>query len=127
MGLEEVKKIILVLSGKGGVGKSSVSTQTALGLLEKGLTVGLLDVDLCGPSIPRMIGIEGEEVHKSDGGLVPVLLENNKLKVRYLYFTGHIWSNLVIVFKDSFSKFIFSVFIIKISSPSQYLCLHISN
>ena len=127
MGLEEVKKIILVLSGKGGVGKSSVSTQTALGLLEKGLTVGLLDVDLCGPSIPRMIGIEGEEVHKSDGGLVPVLLQNNKLKVRYLYFTGHIWSNLVIVFKDSFSKFIFSVFIIKISSPSQYLCLHISN
>ena len=127
MGLEEVKKIILVLSGKGGVGKSSVSTQTALGLLEKGLTVGLLDVDLCGPSIPRMIGIEGEEVHKSDGGLVPVLLQNNKLKVRYLYFTGHIWSNLVIVFKDSFSKFIFSVFIIKISSPSQYPCLHISN
>ena len=84
MGLEEVKKIILVLSGKGGVGKSSVSTQTALGLLEKGLTVGLLDVDLCGPSIPRMIGIEGEEVHKSDGGLVPVLLENNKLKVSLL-------------------------------------------
>ena len=69
---------------KGGVGKSSVSTQTALGLLEKGLTVGLLDVDLCGPSIPRMIGIEGEEVHKSDGGLVPVLLENDKLKVRFL-------------------------------------------
>jgi len=84
MGLEEVKKIILVLSGKGGVGKSSVSTQTALGLLEKGLTVGLLDVDLCGPSIPRMIGIEGEEVHKSDGGLVPVLLENDKLKVMSL-------------------------------------------
>ena len=67
----------------GGVGKSSVSTQTALGLLEKGLTVGLLDVDLCGPSIPRMIGIEGEEVHKSDGGLVPVLLENDKLKVNF--------------------------------------------
>ena len=53
-----------------------------MGLLEKGLTVGLLDVDLCGPSIPRMIGIEGEEVHKSDGGLVPVLLENDKLKVK---------------------------------------------
>ena len=60
-----IKKIIAFGSAKGGVGKSSVSTQTALGLLEKGLTVGLLDVDLCGPSIPRMIGIEGEEVQRN--------------------------------------------------------------
>ena len=107
MGLEEVKKIILVLSGKGGVGKSSVSTQTALGLLEKGLTVGLLDVDLCGPSIPRMIGIEGEEVHKSDGGLVPVLLENNKLKVSLLKVLKQFIRSHLKQFCHRFSRFIF--------------------
>ena len=46
MGLAEVGNIVLVLSGKGGVGKSSVSVQTTLGLLSKGLKVGILDIDL---------------------------------------------------------------------------------
>ena len=46
MWLAEVGNIILVLSGKGGVGKSSVSVQTTLGLLSKGLKVGILDIDL---------------------------------------------------------------------------------
>ena len=46
MGLEDVKNVLLVLSGKGGVGKSSVSVQTTLGLLSRGLRVGILDIDL---------------------------------------------------------------------------------
>lgn len=57
--LEKVKKIILVLSGKGGVGKSTMSTQIALGLaLNENIEVGLLDLDICGPSVPRMLGLE---------------------------------------------------------------------
>ncbi|CAF2936430.1 unnamed protein product [Rotaria sp. Silwood2] len=56
--LDKVKRVIVVLSGKGGVGKSTVATQFALALYSRGLRVGLLDVDLCGPSIPRMFGVD---------------------------------------------------------------------
>jgi len=62
--LANVKKVILVLSGKGGVGKSTMSTQIALSLaLDENINVGLLDIDICGPSVPRMMGLEGQEVH----------------------------------------------------------------
>lgn len=74
--LQSVKHIILVLSGKGGVGKSSVSTQLALNLYASSPTarVGILDVDLTGPSIPRMLGVDGPQyaVHQSTSGWVPV-------------------------------------------------------
>lgn len=72
--LEGVKKIILVLSGKGGVGKSTVACELARGLSLKG-RVGLLDVDLTGPSIPRMMGVEGQSVHQSSEGWVPVYVD----------------------------------------------------
>ena len=67
-GLSGVNHVILVLSGKGGVGKSTVTTQLALGLVEAGKKVGVLDVDLCGPSIPRMLGLSGADVHQSSSG-----------------------------------------------------------
>jgi Mrp family chromosome partitioning ATPase len=72
--LASVKHIILVLSGKGGVGKSSVSTQLALNLYSSSPTarVGILDVDLTGPSIPRMLGVDSHGVHQSTNGWVPV-------------------------------------------------------
>ncbi|KIO29310.1 hypothetical protein M407DRAFT_242662 [Tulasnella calospora MUT 4182] len=76
--LANVKQIILVLSGKGGVGKSSVSTQLALSLyaLESSPRVGILDVDLTGPSIPRMFGVdEGYDVHQSSAGWVPIYVD----------------------------------------------------
>jgi Mrp family chromosome partitioning ATPase len=72
MGLETVKHIVLVLSGKGGVGKSSITTQLALTLSLQGKSVGVLDVDLTGPNIPRFFGIEGKKVTQAPGGLVPV-------------------------------------------------------
>jgi len=68
----EFKNVILVLSGKGGVGKSTVASQLALLLMDAGFKVGLLDVDLCGPSIPRLLGLEGKALHKASTGLVPV-------------------------------------------------------
>ncbi|XP_030750994.1 cytosolic Fe-S cluster assembly factor NUBP2 homolog [Sitophilus oryzae] len=76
--LETVNHIILVLSGKGGVGKSTVSTQLALTLVEKGYKVGLLDVDLCGPSIPYLLQLEGNDVHQSDSGWVPVYTDEKQ-------------------------------------------------
>lgn len=75
--LKSVKRIIIVLSGKGGVGKSSVSTQLALNLYASSprAKVGILDVDLTGPSIPRMLGLDGQGVHQSSDGWVPVYVD----------------------------------------------------
>lgn len=70
--LAGIKHIVLVLSGKGGVGKSSVTTQLALSLSLQGHSVGLLDVDLTGPSIPRFLGIEASKVTQAPGGWLPV-------------------------------------------------------
>lgn len=70
--LSNVRHVILILSGKGGVGKSSVTTQTALTLALKGFNVGVLDIDLTGPSMPRMFGVERKKVHQSSNGWVPV-------------------------------------------------------
>ncbi|GAA6064217.1 hypothetical protein JCM10212_003826 [Sporobolomyces blumeae] len=75
--LSTIDHLVLVLSGKGGVGKSSVSVQLALSLLasDPTLNIGLLDVDLTGPSLPRMLGLEGREVLSSQDGWVPVYLD----------------------------------------------------
>ena len=76
--LKNVKNIILVLSGKGGVGKSTIASQIALGLSKKeNLQISLLDVDICGPSIPRMMGIENEVIRESPQGMLPIYKEQN--------------------------------------------------
>jgi len=73
-----VKHKILILSGKGGVGKSTVSSQLSYALsLDASKEVGLLDIDICGPSIPRMLGLMGHEVHQSASGWSPVYVEDN--------------------------------------------------
>jgi Mrp family chromosome partitioning ATPase len=72
MPLDPVRNIVLVLSGKGGVGKSSITTQLALTLSLQGHTVGVLDIDLTGPSIPRFFGIEESKVRQAPGGWIPV-------------------------------------------------------
>jgi Mrp family chromosome partitioning ATPase len=72
MPLDNVNKIVLVLSGKGGVGKSSITTQLALSLSLQGHSVGVLDIDLTGPSIPRFFGIEDKKVRQAPGGWIPV-------------------------------------------------------
>ncbi|KAF1918754.1 cytosolic Fe-S cluster assembling factor cfd1 [Ampelomyces quisqualis] len=72
MPLDHVGHIVLVLSGKGGVGKSSVTTQLALTLSLQGHTVGVLDIDLTGPSMPRFFGLEDSKVRQAPGGWMPV-------------------------------------------------------
>lgn len=75
--MSNVKHKILILSGKGGVGKSTFSAQLAFTLAQQGKQVGLLDVDICGPSIPRMLGLQGHEVHQSASGWSPVYVDDN--------------------------------------------------
>lgn len=61
--LTSVKNIILVLSGKGGVGKTTVAVMLARALARNSqLRVALLDIDICGPSVPRALGVENEQV-----------------------------------------------------------------
>lgn len=75
--LASVKHKIIVMSGKGGVGKSTVATQLAWRLKDRGYYVGLLDVDICGPSIPRMTGLLNGEVFRSGDGWSPVYVTEN--------------------------------------------------
>jgi len=72
--LSGVRAVVLVLSGKGGVGKSTVSSQLAHTLAGRGRAVGLLDVDICGPSVPRMTGLTAARVHAAGAGWSPVWL-----------------------------------------------------
>jgi Mrp family chromosome partitioning ATPase len=75
MSMEEIgKKIkhkIMVLSGKGGVGKSTVSTGLALSLAQQGLSVGILDIDITGPNVPKMMGLDGQRLHVESGRIHP--------------------------------------------------------
>ena len=80
--LGKIKHKILVMSGKGGVGKSTVSVNLALGLAGKGYKVGLMDVDLHGPDIVRMLGMPGQmDGELTKDGKMPPLQYNDKLKV----------------------------------------------
>ena len=69
--LSEVKHIIGVVSGKGGVGKSLVTSMLAVLLQREGLKVGILDADVTGPSIPKTFGMHNVEVFGDDNGMIP--------------------------------------------------------
>ncbi|MFC1489603.1 iron-sulfur cluster carrier protein MrpORP [Candidatus Latescibacterota bacterium] len=75
--IDRVKNIVLVLSGKGGVGKSTVAVNLSAELARQGQRVGLLDVDIHGPSIPGMFGLDDEEVHSDGEEIVPVVFSEN--------------------------------------------------
>jgi ATP-binding protein involved in chromosome partitioning len=81
--LPGVKNIIMVASGKGGVGKSTVSVNLAIGLAKEGAKVGLLDADIYGPSIPIMLGIREErpKMTEIDGKGIIIPIEKYGIKV----------------------------------------------
>ncbi len=78
--LQKIKNIFIIMSGKGGVGKSSVSVNLAIALANRGFKVGLMDVDIHGPDIPRMLGLSEMLDLNSDQKLVPAAYSEN-LKV----------------------------------------------
>jgi ATP-binding protein involved in chromosome partitioning len=78
--MRAIKNKIMVMSGKGGVGKSTVAANLAAQLALKGFKVGLLDSDIHGPSIPKMFGIEDTRPEVDEKGIVPVPVTEN-LKV----------------------------------------------
>jgi len=81
--LPNVKNIIAVASGKGGVGKSTVATNLAIALSKSGAAVGLIDADIYGPSIPKMFNVEGQRpmVRKIDGIDIIEPIENYGIKM----------------------------------------------
>lgn len=70
--LHGVKKVIAVASGKGGVGKSTVAASLAVAFAQKNLKVGLLDADIYGPSLPTLMGLQGQKPEQQNGKIVPL-------------------------------------------------------
>jgi ATP-binding protein involved in chromosome partitioning len=69
--LSNIRHIIVVMSGKGGVGKSIISANLAVALANRGYSVAVMDSDLCGPSIPSILGLDGGRLKSGPGGIVP--------------------------------------------------------
>lgn len=82
--LPDVKNIIAIASGKGGVGKSTVSVNLAVALAQSGASVGLLDADVYGPTVPLMMGCEDERPWTESGKIIPI--ENHGIKMMSLGF-----------------------------------------
>ena len=83
--IKQIKHQILVLSGKGGVGKSTVAVNLAISLSLEGKKVGLLDIDIHGPSIPKVLNLEGTGLQTDGETLLPVEVSEN-LKVMSIGF-----------------------------------------
>ncbi|MFW5987698.1 MAG: P-loop NTPase, partial [Methanohalophilus sp.] len=75
--LRGIKNKLMVMSGKGGVGKSTVSANLAAALARRGKKVGLLDSDIHGPSIPTMFGIADQRPEVGEKGILPVQVADN--------------------------------------------------
>ena len=75
----QIKNKILVMSGKGGVGKSSVAVNIAMALAMDGKTVGLLDIDLHGPSIPTMFGMKDGRINVENNKFIPITFGSLKI------------------------------------------------
>jgi Mrp family chromosome partitioning ATPase len=75
--LDKVRHRVLVLSGKGGVGKSTMTKELGFALGRGGWLTGLVDTDICGPSLPRLTGVRDETLHTSADGWEPVSVDEN--------------------------------------------------
>ncbi|GAB4112172.1 MAG: Mrp/NBP35 family ATP-binding protein [Candidatus Caldatribacteriota bacterium] len=79
--MSKIKHKILVLSNKGGVGKSAVAVNLACSLSERGFKVGILDADLHGPSVAKMLGFEGKRLQGNPEGIIPMSVSPNLVAV----------------------------------------------
>jgi ATP-binding protein involved in chromosome partitioning len=82
--LPNVKNIIAVVSGKGGVGKSTVSANLALALAQGGAKVGLMDADIYGPSVPIMFGVRGERPKMTEVNGKPMIVPMEKYGIQFM-------------------------------------------
>jgi Mrp family chromosome partitioning ATPase len=87
--MEHVRHKFMVLSGKGGVGKSSVAVNLAATLATMGYDVGILDADIHGPNVPKMLGVDLDRPHGSDNGMLPVLTPENLRVMSIGFFLRH--------------------------------------
>jgi len=76
MTLKNIRNILFVMSGKGGVGKSAVTVNLAVALANRGLRVGILDVDMHGPSVPSLLGLDTHLTAKDEETLTPVYYQD---------------------------------------------------
>lgn len=83
--MDNIRQKIVVMSGKGGVGKSTVAANLAVGMAQAGMSVGLLDVDVHGPSIPQLLGMQGHGTHLIEHELQAVRI-NDRLSVMSIGF-----------------------------------------
>lgn len=93
--IKHIKHQILVLSGKGGVGKSTVAANLAVSLALTGKNVGLLDIDIHGPSIPKILNLEGKAIRSTGNMILPIETAEN-LKVMSIGFLLRASSDAVI-------------------------------
>ena len=75
--LRHIKRKIMIMSGKGGVGKSTIAANLSIGLALRGYNVGLLDCDIHGPTIPTIFGLESERLTVSEEGIKPIQILPN--------------------------------------------------
>ena len=95
--MENIKHKLLVLSGKGGVGKSAIAVNLAVWLAMNGKAVGLLDVDIHGPSIPKLLGLDNKKLISKPNSIKPVFY-NDMLRVVSIGFLLQNQSNYTHVF-----------------------------
>ncbi|MCK4602718.1 MAG: P-loop NTPase, partial [Phycisphaerae bacterium] len=75
--MRDIGRKLLVLSGKGGVGKSTVAANLAVALARAGKKVGLLDIDVHGPSIPKLLGLEHRKVEITPREILPINVDDS--------------------------------------------------
>ena len=75
----KISNKVLIMSGKGGVGKSSTAVNLALAFAKEGKKVGLLDIDLHGPSVPTMLGLNEDKIFSNEEGLIPLEFDGMKV------------------------------------------------
>nr|CCC93384.1 putative nucleotide binding protein [Trypanosoma congolense IL3000] len=107
--LSGVKHKVLIVSGKGGVGKSTLTKELAFALGKCDLNVGVVDLDICGPSIPRLTGARGEDAHHSATGIEPVLIDESVTMMSMHYFLEN--KNDAVLFRGSRKNGVIKMFL----------------
>src|SRR5210317_928289 len=84
--MNNIKHKFMIISGKGGVGKTSVSVNLATTLAKQGYKVGILDADIHGPNIPKMLGVEDQKPAAAEDGIYPIKISENLFVMSIAFF-----------------------------------------